>query len=1535
MTKRKIAGQARNDQKASQQHSKDSKEKHTMAQHTPRPLFVQTELICHNLAVNAAKRPDYLTQNLLKGVISDEEVQEKIDQIRKLDIDAYIQATIAPSEHANRLNAKEAICSLGGKMIQEESDGQLYFAETEFVIGTQVRRIGFIAQNRAFQNGAWTPRQHWKAAEKARFFASHGMPVVSFIDTPGAMADELANQQNQSHSISFLIAEMANLQVPTVGVIWGQGYSGGAIPFAASNLLLSVRDGVFATIHPKGLSNISKKYNLSWEECAKYIGSSAYELYANGYCDGVIDYSPGQSGNSQNLRLAILSAIESIEEGAKKLLRTHDFFFDHYRDSINHYLNPSKIWEEDNVVTDKTPTGLLNIFGEGYRFLRYVNMRLRITSGSSHSYSQLSNISVPSGNLKERLNQSRIDAFEKWLQAPLEMKYEESLQKKLKKYLETEEQRDSQRSKFAEFFIGNPKKNYSLALNTLTSEIVLYLYNYWKQYAVENLILLYSHLKHSDKIEVKRISNPTLLETVKDPNILQEFLHVFPNMILFDLLHDALIENFHMIAAELCKSNSISQESVGKLFDLALQKAMQKYEQHSIPVDLKTSREDFFIWLANFVSRKNCDAIMQTISGWKQLALPRVNPALFGLARYYFSSLLPSWSVAEGGGTFDGTIAPRNIGINNFWQQLDRAYKDLQIQELLNSYKKQTISPQQIIDYAFKDFKELNENLMTADPVQFPGFRDSIDKSIKNNIPPSGVLTGIATYHDDGFEKEVGVVVSNTLFQVGAFDMASCEKVCMLLAECTQKRLPVIFFISSGGMQTKEGPGSLFSMAIMNDRLTRFIKTNDLPVICFGFRDCMGGAQASFVTHRLAKTYYLSGALISFAGQLVVESHLPMNSILADYLSDNHESMEGLVQNPFDENIGDKLSAIDPEIPLAKLTIHEVISRILQGQYQRLEVNEPKDQVFEENIFFRPIQRILIHARGCTATRLIHAAHDAGKEIVLVQSDADMDSYPTRLLKENDQLVCLGGNTPQESYLNAMSVIRIAEKHGVDALHPGIGFLSESARFAAICRKYELSFIGPTALNMERMGNKTNAISTAKELGIPVVPGSDGALTDPQQALEVAKNIGFPVLIKAAHGGGGKGIQVVEKEESFVSIFRQMSQEAYNAFGNGDLYLEKYIASMRHIEVQILRDSKNTSKSCHIVGIRDCSIQRNYQKLVEESANLHKALQEELASYSTKIANHINYIGVGTVEFIYDLTDEQVYFMEMNTRLQVEHPVTEATAGIDLVQKQIEVSEGKSLASLKTKNEGHAIELRMTAERIDLKSDGTVAFLPDPGKVLKAVFPKSEDVRVFAAIGDDSFVPPYYDSLVAQIIAHGQTRAEAIDKLSKYLKNVKITGISTNLAFMKTLLADEVFHSGTYDTNFIHGFFKRVDFAKLIKKTKRDAGESGSQINRSAITINESNELKVLAAQTATFYRSVNPEDPSLVEADQVVGIKDPLCLLESMKVFSEISLASFNTETEILYPEGEYKVVRIFPENAQTVTSGDLLFIIEPVKST
>jgi len=328
-------------------------------------------------------------------LLSVEEVEKEVQQLKKVDVDSYIQRVVSPSESKNRQSAPEVIQQLGGKMIAEEMEGPLYSAEIEISISGSIRRLGFIAQNHKIQNGAWSPNHHRKAAEKVRFFASHSIPLVTFIDTPGAIADAEANLDNQSHSISFLISEMANLQLPVIGIVFGGGYSGGAIPLATANILLSVREGVFNTIHPKGLSNIARKYNLSWQESAKHIGVSAYELQSQGYFDGIIDYTYDQQHKVKNIKDAIISAVEVTEKNSCNFLTENEFFFDHYRDSINHYLNPSKLLIESNRITDRSTTGTLNIFGDVFRFMRYLKIRQRIVSRSIDSYARLSSRFTP------------------------------------------------------------------------------------------------------------------------------------------------------------------------------------------------------------------------------------------------------------------------------------------------------------------------------------------------------------------------------------------------------------------------------------------------------------------------------------------------------------------------------------------------------------------------------------------------------------------------------------------------------------------------------------------------------------------------------------------------------------------------------------------------------------------------------------------------------------------------------------------------------------------------------------------------------------------------------------------------------------------------------------------------------------------------------------------------------------------------------------------------------------------------------------
>ena len=1511
--------------------------------------FHAAEVMSHDLSLLRGKKNlDYFSESDLLGLLSAEEIEKELQQLKKVDVDAYIQRVVSPSESKTRQSAPEVIQQLGGKMIVEEIEGPLYSAEVELSISGKIRRLGFIAQNHKMQNGAWSPIHHRKAAEKVRFFAAHSIPLVTFIDTPGAVADATANLDNQSHSISFLISEMANLQLPVIGIVFGGGYSGGAIPLATANILLSVREGVFNTIHPKGLSNIARKYDLSWQESAKHIGVSAYELQSQGYFDGIIDYNYDQPHKVKNIKEAIISSLETTEKISCKFLTDNEFFFDHYRDSINHFLNPSKLLIESNRITDLSPTGTLNIFGDVFRFMRYLKLRQRIVSRSIDSYSRLSSRITPVGKLQERLKRERQDKLKQWYKTPLEIRFHEKLNKRFEQFITTREDREKERGRFVAFFIGDPQENHKKATEDLTLEILLFLYNYWKDSSSGNMIELNEQLSKSSLHDIPP-QNPNLLDLLRTIDVNKSFQENFQNILLFDLLYDQVIEALPTIADELKGTNQISKKSVEQLFEQTVEGAMKAFEKNSLDLKSKSVRSKFFKWLASFIGRKDCDDVLGTISEWKRVVFPRMSPPLFGVVRYYFSGLLPSlYAAQQGKGKFNGKITPRNIGIKDFWNRLDQSYKDLLIKNLLREYKSTVITYKKVIENYFSEFKEMYADRITSNPVKFPGFRDAIEQALENGITPCGVVTGLAKFtNDDKVEISskknkktkkqkttfrVGLVVSNVEFQAGSFDMASCEKVCRLLDDCARLKLPVIFFISSAGMQTKEGGGSLFSMSIINERITRFVKDLDLPVLCFGFRDCTGGAQASFVTHLLARTYYFSGAQIPFAGQLVVESHLPVHSTLSNYLSTNPGTMDGLVKNPFDKGIDKKLQEIDSQIPVAKISVEEIISRVLSGEYQLSIEDEVNSYSTHENLHIGKIERVLIHARGCTAARLILGAQDAGFEVVLVASDPDMESYPAKLLKNEDRLVCIGGNTPQESYLNGMSVIRIAEQEEVDAIHPGIGFLSESPHYARICREHGFNFVGPRVANMDRMGNKSNAISTAKNLNIPVVPGSEGALMDPVQAMEVASEIGFPILIKAAHGGGGKGIEVVHEVNKFQSIFSRMSQEALSAFGNGDLYLEKYIGSIRHLEVQIIRDMHGNSK---LLGIRDCSVQRNYQKLIEETASgIQKKIKEQIYSYAKKLIEEIDYIGAGTVEFIYDLAEKKIYFMEMNTRLQVEHPVSEMVSKVDLVRLQFEVTQGYNLGELDFKLNGHAIELRIIAEKIELDDENELRFVPDPGHLSEVYFPKKNNVRVIQSVDSSSVVSPYYDSLIAQIICWGKSRREAINSLINYLKGVKIHGVSTNLALNRSILQDASFQKGGFSTSYLVNFFEEVDTMTLLKDAQRDSGSTKSSVDHKAIMLENSDELKVLSPQMGGFYRSSSPDDEPFVSEEQIIDVNHTLCLLESMKVFNNLTLADFKSpDGDVLYPIGvKYKVVRVIAEDQNTVNKGDLLFVIKPV---
>jgi acetyl-CoA carboxylase biotin carboxylase subunit len=442
--------------------------------------------------------------------------------------------------------------------------------------------------------------------------------------------------------------------------------------------------------------------------------------------------------------------------------------------------------------------------------------------------------------------------------------------------------------------------------------------------------------------------------------------------------------------------------------------------------------------------------------------------------------------------------------------------------------------------------------------------------------------------------------------------------------------------------------------------------------------------------------------------------------------------------------------------------------------------------------------KILIANRGEIALRVLRACKELGIKTVAVHSTADADAMHVRFA---DESVCIGPPSAKDSYLNVPAILSACEITGADAVHPGYGFLSENARFAEILNDHGLHFIGPKAEHIRIMGDKIEAKRTAKRLGIPVVPGSDGGVTDDREAARISDEIGYPVLIKAAAGGGGRGMKVARSREELSTALSTARTEAKAAFGDDAVYIEKYLGQPRHIEIQVLGDGKGNA--IHL-GERDCSLQRRHQKVLEESPSpaLNVAARDKIGETVAKAMREINYLGVGTVEFLYE--DGEFYFIEMNTRIQVEHPVTEMITGIDLIFEQIRVAAGAELSLRQEDIEfrGHSIECRINAEN-------PVTFRPSPGKILHYHAPGGLGVRIDSAVYQGYTIPPYYDSLVGKLIVHGKTRTECLMRLNRALEEVVVDGIDTTLPLFRQLVREADIIDGNYHIHWLEQFLAR------------------------------------------------------------------------------------------------------------------------------
>ncbi|HLL74720.1 MAG TPA: acetyl-CoA carboxylase biotin carboxylase subunit [Pyrinomonadaceae bacterium] len=456
----------------------------------------------------------------------------------------------------------------------------------------------------------------------------------------------------------------------------------------------------------------------------------------------------------------------------------------------------------------------------------------------------------------------------------------------------------------------------------------------------------------------------------------------------------------------------------------------------------------------------------------------------------------------------------------------------------------------------------------------------------------------------------------------------------------------------------------------------------------------------------------------------------------------------------------------------------------------------------------RKFRKVLIANRGEIALRIIWACKEMGIRTVSVHSQADRNSLHVRFA---DESICIGPAPSAQSYLNIPSIISAAELYNVDAIHPGYGFLAESPQFAEICEACNIKFIGPKASVIKMMGDKVEARRAMQEAGVPVLPGSPGPVSSGEEAKRIAAGIGYPVIVKASAGGGGRGMRIVRSDAEIAHAVETASNEALAAFKNGDVYIERYIERPRHIEIQVMADEHG---NCVHLGERDCSIQRRHQKLLEEALSpaLTPELRDEMGRVAVEACKRVGYSNAGTIEFLLD-EDGRFYFMEMNTRVQVEHPVTEMVTLADIVRNQIRVAEGELLAFAQEDVifAGHAIECRINAEDPD-------TFAPSPGLITACNIPGGPGVRVDTAIYPGYFVPPYYDSMIAKLIVHARTRDLAIMRMRRALEAMVIEGIKTTVPLHQRIMEDGQFQSGNYSTKFMERFSERADGAGGARK---------------------------------------------------------------------------------------------------------------------
>ncbi|RMD77200.1 MAG: carbamoyl-phosphate synthase large subunit, partial [Lentisphaerae bacterium] len=786
------------------------------------PLFLRAEQEAYDFELFPSSGEDKAIYQELEGLVPYSRVMAEVRRLKELDVDEYVRISVAPAESPIRPGILDVLAQSPGEVLYHREYGPLVVEERMLPFPSGLRRIGIIAQNRKVNNGVWMPEHHNQASTDLQRFADLHIPVVTFVDTPGADAGEAANCNNQAHSISRLIANFAQVCIPSIGIILGNGYSGGAIPLTTTNLILSVRDGVFNTIQPRGLANIARKYNLSWQECAKYVGVSAYELFEQGYIDGVIDYVPGEEDNIANLWNAVRTGISAIEKQAAIRIKTDDQFAaalkEHYERCIRRFSDPSPtlqaIQSQSALPFPVYPGAVANMFEITIRYLRSLSLRRRIHFTRLETYGALADVEIPSGDLANRTAAENEAIFRKWLENPFEIKYDDDLRRRWIRFADRKKDVGRKRSRVGQFFRGDPDTEWNKALHNLCIDYSFHLFNLWKDAAPNNLLFLIRYL--CEMTPQPETSTPqTVIDVITRNDIYKAFIAYAQQILTFDYFYNNIIANLREIAEEGKDRNAISYKTIDQLVTRASENAVAQVtamlpESELVTRDKDRALADFNNWLKRITSLPRKERFYKEIERWKPLVFPRIPEPLFAIITYIFNDIMPNYLRAKARNNprlFSGRFNIKNIGIKDFWNRLEIAYHDLLIHDTLVKTKKKVASDpvpihQKILDAYFEDFQELYGNLVSADPVKFPGFRLAIDSAIKKGITPCSAITGLAKFKYADQEVQVGLLISNNLFQAGAWDMAATEKFCKLMLECAQRKLPLVCFISSGGMNT-------------------------------------------------------------------------------------------------------------------------------------------------------------------------------------------------------------------------------------------------------------------------------------------------------------------------------------------------------------------------------------------------------------------------------------------------------------------------------------------------------------------------------------------------------------------------------------------------------------------------------------------------------------------------------------------------------------------------------------------------------------